>query len=264
MEIAFISTINKKLYDEYGKRFLEEFASCASKDIKLFLIFEGEYPEEILNISNNIFVVPLLSSKQKNFYRKFSNLNEAWGFRVRLTADKKLKIKPDYRFNAIRFSFKPFAIHQCLDYLPNTITHLIWTDADLRCKRKFSIDDLMEFLPEDNQLMSYLGRDNFYSECGFLGFNLQRTETIDYINRVVDIYESGSLFAYNEWHDSYIWDQVRKDFEKDHNCLFKNLSGKASNQKHVYMHTNLSKIFDHLKGPNAKSVGESDETEYKV
>ena len=48
MNIAFVSTMNKNLYEYYGKRFLEEFAKFSSKEIQLFIIFEGAYPEEIL------------------------------------------------------------------------------------------------------------------------------------------------------------------------------------------------------------------------
>ena len=35
MKIAFVSSMNKSLYDFYGKRFLEEFAEYASKEILL-------------------------------------------------------------------------------------------------------------------------------------------------------------------------------------------------------------------------------------
>ena len=40
MSLAFVSTMNKKLYDEYGKRFINEFIDNAHEDIKLFIIFE--------------------------------------------------------------------------------------------------------------------------------------------------------------------------------------------------------------------------------
>ena len=71
MEVSFISTINLRLYQEYGKTFLQEFAKFSDKKIKLFLIFEGNYPEEILTLSNNIIVLPFLSSKHQSFMKKF-------------------------------------------------------------------------------------------------------------------------------------------------------------------------------------------------
>ena len=52
MSLAFVSTMNKKLYDEYGKRFINEFIDNAHEEIKLFIIFEGNCPNEIINLGN--------------------------------------------------------------------------------------------------------------------------------------------------------------------------------------------------------------------
>ena len=265
MEVAFVSTINKRLYDEYGKNFLKDFASFADKDIRLFLVFEKDYPEEILHFSDNIVVLPFISLNHENFYRKFHKLKEARGIKIKIINENGIKIRTsiDYRFDAIRFSYKPFAIHQCLDYLPKSTTHLIWTDADLRCKKKFTPKDLMEFLPDKDELMSYLGRENSYSECGFLGFNLKHGQTVHYLNKMVDIYETGEIFSYEQWHDSFLWDQVRLEFEKGLNCKFKNISGNEGNKEHVFKNTNLDLFFDHLKGPRRKQAGQSDSSDYE-
>lgn len=268
MKIAFISTMNLRLYNLYGKTFLEEFAKFSSKDIKLFIIFEGNQPEEIINIGKNIIILPLLSTNQRNFHRKFSKLKEARGFRFKLISnvggEMNVRATYDFRFDSIRFSFKPFAIHQCLKYLPVDITHLIWTDADLRCKKYFSPNDLIEFLPHDDEVMTYLGRKDSYSECGFLGFNLKQEQTFQYIDKVINLYESGEIFSYDQWHDSFIWDQIRIEFEKNNNYKFKNISGHASEKEHVYKNTNLDKFFDHLKGPLRKEAGQSSDEDYKT
>lgn len=258
MNIAFVSSMNAKLYHFYGKRFLEEFAKYSSKNLKLFIIFEGDYPDEILHISQNIFVFPLSNPKHSNFLRKFGHLNEAHGLRIKnIEIEGKIKkqLSYDYRWNAIRFSFKPFSIHQVLDVLPNDVDFLIWTDSDLRCKKNFSTEDLLEFMPTNNEIMSYLGRKNSYSECGFLGFNLNNQSTLNYINRMIDIYETGEIFSIDQWHDSFIWDWVRIEFEKLNENYFKDISGDGNDKEHVFMNTNLSIFFDHLKGPQRKMDG---------
>ena len=56
MNIAFISTMNQRLYDLYGQRFIEEFSSNADGEIKLFIIFEGEIPKNSLMIKIIFFV----------------------------------------------------------------------------------------------------------------------------------------------------------------------------------------------------------------
>ena len=198
MSTAFVSTMNKKLYDQYGKRFIDEFASFASESLKLFVVFEGEYPTEILNMKKNIIVVPFLSEKHRLFLKYFGKLYEANGLRLRQITEngqKKLNISNDYHFNSIKFSFKPFSIHQVLNYIPKDLDFLIWTDADLRCKKKFDQNSLTKYLPSEEFLMTYLGRKKpWYSECGFLAFNLNHKDFEDYIERVINIYTSGEIF----------------------------------------------------------------------
>ena len=99
--------------------------------------------------------------------------------------------------------------------------------------------------------MSYLGRKDSYSECGFLGFNLKHPEFYNYINRVINIYITGEIFSLKEWHDSWIWDHVRIEFEEK-NILFKNISGKGYAHHHPFINSGLENFFDHLKGPVRK------------
>ena len=115
--------------------------------------------------------------------------------------------------------------------------------------------------------MSYLGRTHFppgrpYSECGFLGFNLKHEEFKRFINRMVEVYSSGEIFSYVEWHDSWIWDQIRQEFEEK-NINFKNISGPIFEKlEHPFVNCNLGKFFDHLKG-NRKNTGSSHKEDYK-
>ena len=265
MKLAFVSTMNERLYNFYGRTFLFEFAKYASKDIKLFIIFEGEYPEEIINISENIIIIPLLSEEHKKFIKYFGALQEARGLKIKIFFDQgeqKINFRPDYRFDAIRFSFKPFAIHQSLQYIPREIDYLIWTDADLRCKKKFETNDMIAFLPQNNEVMTYLGRKESYSECGFLGFNLKNKITKEYINRIIEIYLTGEIFSLDQWHDSYIWDYARIEFEKNDEIKFKDISGDGFNYEHVYIKSGLDNFFDHLKGPIRKKEGKSLEEDH--
>ena len=78
---------------------------------------------------------------------------------------------------------------------------------------------------------------------------------------MIEIYLSGEIFSLKEWHDSWIWDHVRREFEKS-NIVFKNLSGEKFEQlEHPFVNCNLGKYFDHLKGPR-KSAGYSPKEDY--
>ena len=264
MSIAFISSMNKKIYDNYGKRFLNEFANFASPNLKLYIIFEGDFPEEILHIASNILTIKLMSKEHHRFLKFFGSLQEANGIKIKIfeeNGEKKLNVRNDYRFNAIKFSFKPFAIYESLKYIPQDLEYLIWTDADLRCNKKFSHEDLVKFLPH-HEILSYLGRKNMYSECGFLGFNLKNSNTRKYIQTVIDIYNSGEIFSLDEWHDSWIWDYVRLEFEKN-GLSFLDISGDGHDTEHVYINSGLGEYFDHLKGPIRKKTGQSFSEDYK-
>ena len=99
MPVAFVTTINQKLFDQYGKRFIYEFAEYASEEIKLFIVFEGNYPEELLNIKKNIFVIPFLSEQHQLFIKYFGKLYEANGVRVKtFIENKEQKINQCYCF----------------------------------------------------------------------------------------------------------------------------------------------------------------------
>lgn len=265
MSISFVSSMNKRLYEQYGKRFMQEFSEFASADLKLFVIFEGDYPEEAIKISNNVIIVPLMSSHHEIFLKYFGHLLEPKGFKTRLFNEngvEKIQITPDYKYNAIRFSFKPFSIYQALDYIPLTTERLIWIDADLRCKKIFNEKSLEKFLPSYDELMSYLGRKDNYSECGFLGFNIKHEKFKIFIERVIQIYKSGEIFSLKEWHDSWIWDFVRKEFE-NLNITFKNISGKGFAHYHPFINSGLEEYFDHLKGPKRKANGNSFKDDYQ-
>ena len=73
-----------------------------------------------------------MNEKHNQFFKFFGSLYEARGLKVRMIQEngqQKINVSSDYKFDAIRFSFKPFSIQQSLDYLPNDLDYLIWTDG---------------------------------------------------------------------------------------------------------------------------------------
>ncbi len=243
-KISFVSSMNAKLYEQYGKIFLEEFDKFAGENIKLLNIFE-ELENSNLN-TKKIININFDDSKHKKFLRYFGNLYEAGGLKITVfneNGQKKINLNNNFRYNAIKFSYKVFAVNYSLNYISDE-DFLVWTDADLRCKKDFSSDDLIQFMPEENQLMSYLGRTEFpperpYSECGFLGFNIKHPHFKDFLSRMVEIYISGEIFSFEEWHDSWIWDRVRNEFENK-GINFKNISGpKFQKIEHPFVNCDL-------------------------
>lgn len=264
MSIAFVTSMNQKIYEDYGKRYIEEFSNNADTDINLYVVFEKNFPGDIGSLKKNIFIVPFANPSHNQFIEYFGKLYEAAGIKINVFNDmgqKKINIKNDYRYNAIKFSFKPFSIHQIINYLPSNLDYLIWTDADLRCKKLFYQKDLLQFLPQENELISYLGRKYIYSECGFMGFNLKHSKTLNFISDTIHIYCSGKIFSFDEWHDCFTFDFLRNEYESQ-DLKFRNISGKGYEVDHPFVNSGLEEFFDHLKGDERKSRGNSFESDY--
>jgi len=260
-----ITSFNEKLYEAYGKRMCQEFSEKSDGSVRLAVIFEGVNSpvENFRNVEFELFDDP----DHRVFLRKFSHLHEARGLRVKFEPNNQVNLAWDFRFDAVRFSFKIFSIIQALKtYSPTD--NFAWIDADIRCLSDFGATDLMPFFPDENELMSYLGRNNFppsgpYSECGFLGFNSRHPLIDEFLRRVANLYKDGEVFAHKEWHDSWLWDQIRKEFQL-RNIAFKNISGPFETSAHPFINCGLGKFFDHLKGPKRKQLGRSMAEDYET
>ena len=266
--IAFVSTMNLNLFNSYGKKFLTSFDEKAHPEFKLFNIFEGS--DNFIFGSKRILNKYYFDENHRKFLKFFSPLYEANGHRLQFVKEGdryKVNYNYDFRWNVIKFSFKVFSINYCLQFLDNE-KFLIWTDADLICKNNFNAQNLKEFMPGEDELLSYLARTHYppknpFSECGFLIFNLNHESFKNFIKRMVDIYLTGEIFSLQQWHDSWIWDHVRKEFENKH-IKFKNISGDYSHTEHPFVNCGLGNHFDHLKGDERKKQGKSFESDYEA
>ena len=74
---TFITSINQKLYESYGKKFIDTWIKHAQNDIKLIICFEGDISTEINNYSSErLIFININTDKQALFLKKFSKFNE--------------------------------------------------------------------------------------------------------------------------------------------------------------------------------------------
>lgn len=104
------------------------------------------------------------------------------------------------------------AIRNSKDY-----DYVVWLDADTFTFRPVPLDFLVDVLPK-NTMLTYLGRESVYPECGFVGYNLKHKETLNFINEWEQLYITGSVFKLLEWHDSAVFWELSKNLyrKKDH------------------------------------------------
>lgn len=259
---TFVSSFNIKLYREYARNFLSSWRECADSNINLYIFFEGEGIEEVQRdfSSPNLHIAHIQSELLSNFHLKFGRFKEANGIQFNISSNDQVKLGYNYRFDAIRFSFKAFALYRAVVEL-NVSGKIAWIDSDIVCRKNFADSDLIDIFPSVTYIASFLGRDNFpkpnaYSECGFVGYNLDNENSKEFLLEFIESYTTGDIFKLKEWHDCMAFDSLRLKYQsRGENFL--NLSGDFVSNDHPFMLSKLGIYFDHLKGPERKKRGSS-------
>ena len=106
-----------------------------------------------------------------------------------------------------------------------------------------------------------------YSECGFLIFNTEHFIHSQFWKDMMEMYDGGELFNEREWHDSYIFDAVRKNLEISANIKNINISDMGlvdiKSEDHVFVASVLGKFMDHKKGDRKQNKW-SNELLYRI
>ena len=225
MKILAVTTYNNKLYKEYAHRFESTY--------------NWDFPYTVYNEDDGMMdTIPDCKAFVERNKNRFDN---------------KDFIK-DYWQDGVRFCYKVYAYtHAIMNY--QDLDGIIGIDADSVFYKKIDEDWIKKHIHRDNCMMTYLGRPN-YSECGFLYFNMKHPDIQPYANRMKSLYDTDGIYNLKEQHDSFIWDYVRKEFEKRGTKNFDIGDGKMG---HVQARSILGTVYDHTKGPRRKAAGKSAE-----
>ena len=255
--ISFVSTFHKPVLDLYGQRFVDSFSKNIDKKVKLFLYAEDCVP----NISSDNIV--LLDQKQTlpklvAFKERWKNTPKANGVcPPEIRARRPRDWHKEFKWDAVRFANKVYAVFDAAERCDTD--WIVWLDADTYVHSHASKKDLLRFTPE-RAWMSYLGRGKKWPECGFYGINLRTTEGKEFLKEFERVYEDAEngIFKMEEWHDSYVFEEVRKVIQSKYaSSTFFNISGGLINgEGHPFINSDLGKYFDHLKG-DRKELGKS-------
>ena len=260
---VYITSLNEKLYWQYGRTFIDSWLKNAALDMVLIVVHEEESAEYLASHSTaNVIPMSLASEGHRRFKQKFGNFTEAAGLALIPSGPQPdtYKTAYNYRFDALRFSFKIFALTKVLR-TGLVLDYFAWIDADVVCRKPVTANYMVPMFPESNQIASYLGRSEFpqpnpYSECGFVGYRLSNPLVMSFLEEFESLYLDGDIFSLREWHDSYIFDVLRFKFQEA-GAEFKNLVQGLPESDHPFMQSALAEFFDHLKGPERKARGYS-------
>jgi hypothetical protein len=243
MKYTVITSFNAEGLKQYGQRMIDTFEANWPAEVDLIVCAENCTPV-VRRPNTRVHDLLAVSPGLRAFVERHRNNPKAHGL------DGPPEVwnpKKSFRWNAVRFSYKVFSVALCEKELSDG--YMIWLDADSHTHSPVPVEWLSKVCPSD-AMISYLGRgDKYHSECGWVGYNLEHPETRNFIRKFVGMYNTDDIFKEREWHDSYIWDQVRKQYQA--NNTFFNLNPSWEDKGlagHPFINSELGLYMDHVKG----------------
>ena len=225
MSIAVVTSCSVNGWNDYGRRFVETYIKHWPAEIPLFVVSEDTLPT-----TKGVTYLHLSCSESASLFLTRNDNPRARG-RVRKDRDagwtpNKIAAGYNFRYDAFRFSKKVFAI----DYVArNWITggKLFWIDMDVVTFADISVSMLHRLLPPEKALCC-LDRGQYHSECGFVGYNLDHQQGMPFVKAFAELYASDKVFKLQEWHDSWVFDWLRRKSTVPTSLFHINLAGTRS------------------------------------
>jgi hypothetical protein len=243
MKYTVCTTFNESGYKQYGQRMIQTFLKNWPAEVALVVYAEGCAVAESADnlIVHEITVVDALTT----FKSVWKDVPRANGdVSTDPVRSRRRDAGKGFKWNAVRFAHKVYSIFHCARTF--STDWLIWMDADTVCHSAVTLPDLDRLCPPDRDLC-YLGRQGKYSECGLYAMNLNNTNTKTFLQKFQRWYDDAEngIFKLEEWHDSFVFDAVRKQ------CVLNELDwsrGLITGEGHPLINSDWGAYLDHLKG----------------
>jgi hypothetical protein len=235
VSISVITSCSLDGWKRYGQRCITTLLHHWPKGIPIHIVSEDALPLHDLskNLSAKIWLSfwPLNDNPlARDFYEQHRNTPACRGMKTN---------KYNFRQDAWRFSKKVFAIDLVA---PKMNGRLIWLDADTVTFANVPIEFLQR-MPPDDYGIAHLDRPGYHSECGWIGYNLEVQGVRQFIARFAALYYSKEVFTLKEWHDSWVFDWLRKQMPE-----VKSWAIPYKSSVHPFVYSELGQYMDHLKG----------------
>lgn len=258
MKYTVITTFNESGYKKYGQRMIQTFLQTWPQAVTLVVYAEDCAVSE---------TAPNLVVHDIAIADALTTFKTAWAAVPRANGDvsndpvrsKRKDSGKGFKWDAVRFAHKVYSIFHCARSI--STDWLIWMDADTVCHSTITLEDLDRLCSPDRDLC-FLGRQGKYSECGLYAMNLTRPNTKTFLQKFQRMYDDAEqgIFTLKEWHDSYVFDDVRKQ------CVLNELDWSGhliTGEGHPLINSEWGAYLDHLKGAR-KDMGRSKRVDLKV
>jgi hypothetical protein len=258
---AVVTTCHAAGYETYGRLMAQTFLQYWPAEVTLDFYTEGfdcELRDGRLRTHDLLASSPgLVAFKQRHADNPvahgkkppFRRLTLPGGIAIPLPLRSR---KKSYRYNAVRFAHKTFAIFDAARRVDADV--LIWVDADTRFFAPVTLEMLDSFMPPDC-FVGCLRRPKF-TEAGFVTYNLRHPQTAQFLDDFERLYTQDLLFAEREYHDAFLFDVVRERAEARGARSYDIAEGVGAKASHVLINSRLGCFMDHMKG-NRKESGQS-------
>lgn len=253
MKYAVITTFHQPGLTQYAQTMIDTFEQYWPDTVDLYCYAEDCKP---ITTKSNVHVLDLheQSPDLVQFKNKYCNVPWANGMEMKETG---LPFKDNnFKWDAVRFSNKVFTVIDAVRNIP--ADWIIWLDADSKTHSPVSLEFLQRVCPA-NHFVSYLGRrEKYHSECGWVAYNVNHKDAHQFVTDWRNLYMTGALFDLKEYHDSYVFDHLRKQYQ-ERGTPFYNLSPELPNKGpgHPFIASELGRVMDHMKGTQRKELGHS-------
>lgn len=251
-KIAVVTTFHQTGLSIYAQRMINTFCLNWPKEVTLYLYPENCNPRVpdhnriVLTSLGNVSELTAFKNKWRNVPKANGDVSDDPNRSKRKDSGK------SFKWDAIRFAHKVYAIFDCAKKTDADV--LIWMDADMVCHSPISLKTLYKLIPNDKDLC-FLGREGKYTECGLYAMNLRSLQTQQFLEKFQQMYDDAEhgIFTLKEWHDSYVFDAVRKMVQLNELDWSSHL---IKGEGHPLINTEWGAYLDHLKG-DRKTKGRS-------
>lgn len=255
MTYCVVTTFHAPGMKQYGQRMINTFDQYWPQDVPLWVYAEEcepQLPGTRVHVLDLMQACPDLAT----FKTRHANDPVAHGHVSKNTA---LPFRDNqFKWDAVRFSHKVFAVmHACATQQSDWV---IWLDADTQTFDHVPASFLAGIC-DPHAMACYLGRnERYHSECGWVAYNLRHPDIKAFMERWHSIYMTGELFGLAEYHDSFVFDTLRREFQEQRKTVFCNISpqcGSTLGPGHPFIASPLGQYMDHMKGDRRKRLGHS-------
>ena len=228
MKVKVISSLSKELWESYAKysvpTWVEYMALDEGSEIELWIL--GEFPKGLPTKTFNgtpikYKMIDTQSEGWRHFYETYSK-------HPRPNAPK----GQEYKHNFLPFSIKVFAQAELAWELKNQTTtkehvdvesrsiqtyeehtpkfdYAIWLDIDVFLVQKVNTEFLTQVIGNNDLAWLDRGPPWGHGETGFIMYKTTE-ESLDIFFNQANIYGSGQLFYFAEWHDAFIFSTIMR------------------------------------------------------